>query len=337
VIVFAAGSTAQASGSPRGILSVSLAIPPISTAPGDGAQPAAVPCRPGLGRANRTDLCWPGYWTIPVYDQNGNPIGEIQFTTVQYIHLNVIGRKFTEDFNIVSVTETGIVPSYVLLSLSASCGSPCRATVHFPQNFIAVGTSGTISYYDAIGYGKVHSTRTSYKFDFTVPPGWRSLGPIRSTTPIAYRCDDKVSVLRNGKLTGQGAGCVYPAVTPALYTMAKLPDIAKNIRNIQNKGPGHYGRYGSGHPLHRLVDQAKQDMNYRAVCARRITGPPPKKGLSCDEYPFKSTYEGGTALSKNNRGWSWVPVSEQNAQGAYVKNFYYANRILDHDPFWVVV
>lgn len=85
------------------------------------------------------------------------------------------------------------------------------------------------------------------------------------------------------------------------------------------------------------MNQTLQNRNYQAVCARRVTGPPPKPDLSCDEYPFQSTREGGTALSKNNRGWAWVPTSQQNAQGAYIKNFYYGNRLLDGNAFWVQV
>ena len=61
------------------------------------------------------------------------------------------------------------------------------------------------------------------------------------------------------------------------------------------------------------------------------------KGKSCDEYPFKTTYEGGVTLSKANRSWAWVPTSQQSSQGGRIKNFYYANRLLDHEAFWVKV
>jgi Family of unknown function (DUF6461) len=159
-MLFSTGPGAQASESPAGMISVRLSTPPVSMALG-GAQPAAPGCKPGLGRANRTVLCWPGFWTLHVYDEDGDVVGEIQFTTVQYMHLNVIGRAWTEDITITSVTDTDTVPPYVLMSVSANCGSPCRATVHFSQNFIAVGTSGTISYYDSIGSGKMNSTKTT--------------------------------------------------------------------------------------------------------------------------------------------------------------------------------
>ena len=131
------------------------------------------------------------------------------------------------------------------------------------------------------------------------------------TSPIDYRCDDT--------LAGQGAGCVFPKFSPTLTTMTELPAIAANIRRIQNRGPGHYGRPGGGHPLHRLVNPARQRKNHDAVCGKNVVGPPPK-GKSCDEYPFRSTYEGGTALSKANRGWAWVPVEEQTAKVVFSGN-----------------
>jgi hypothetical protein len=119
--------------------------------------------------------------------------------------------------------------------------------------------------------------------------------------------------------------------------MKKLSSIAKNIRTIQTKGSGHYGRAGSGHPLHRLADSKKQAANRRAVCSKEAVGSPPKKGLSCDEYPFASAREGGTTLKKPNRGTAWVPKSEQDQQGGLIGAFFSANRILDKDAFWVAV
>jgi hypothetical protein len=77
-----------------------------------------------------------------------------------------------------------------------------------------------------------------------------------------------------------------------------------------------YGVPDDPHALHRLTNPQQQTRNYNAVCNRQIIGPPPHQGLSCDEYPFKTTYEGGTTLSKANRSWAWVPTSEQNSQGA---------------------
>src|SRR5579859_324591 len=94
-----------------------------------------------------------------------------------------------------------------------------------------------------------------YQIDWTAP-GYTEVQPADWTSPLSYRCDDI--------LKGQGAGCVFPKVTPTLTTMTKLSAIADNIRRIQAKGPGHYGRPGSGHPLHHLTNPAQQRRNHDA-------------------------------------------------------------------------
>ncbi|WP_339135166.1 NucA/NucB deoxyribonuclease domain-containing protein [Streptomyces sp. f51] len=39
---------------------------------------------------------------------------------------------------------------------------------------------------------------------------------------------------------------------------------------------------------------------------------------SCDEYPFASTYEGGTALAAAQREIIWVKVNENTSQGGRI-------------------
>ena len=54
--------------------------------------------------------------------------------------------------------------------------------------------------------------------------------------------------------------------------------------------------------------------------------------LSRDEYPLASSMEGGEG--------SWmghVPKSQQNAQGAILKNYYKANNIQPGDQYRVIV
>jgi hypothetical protein len=251
-------------------------------------------------------------------------VGTVTFDVAQEIQLNVRSRSFSEHIAISNVRLAGNAAG-VHLTLTVSCGSPCKATTHFPQDKVIGAENGTISYHDSIGNGKQHATKSRYVFGFT-KAGYTP-GSIEFSSPISYRCDDAF---------GPFAGCVFPEFTPTLTALVGLTDIAKNITAAQN-GPGHYGRPGSGHPLHHLTNAAKQRQNYNAVCARRVVGPPPKKGLSCDEYPFKTTNEGGTKLSQASRRTAWVPTSEQNSQGGFISSFYTANRVLSNDAFWVSV
>jgi hypothetical protein len=244
------------------------------------------------------------------------------------MQLAIKSTNFVETDTLVSVKPSGEVPGDLTMTLDVGCGTSCRITNKFPPNSPVVpGVKGTLDYSESIAAGVVNETNTLYTLNFAAP-NYAQIMPAQWRTPLDYRCDDM--------LKGQAAGCVLPAYPPTLTTMAALPDIAANIKKIQTEGPGHYGRPGSPNPLHRLMNPAKQHKNQQAVCARRITGPPPP-GKSCDEYPFASTYEGGTKLSKPDRGWAWVPTGQQNKQGPRIKNFYYQNRILDMDDFYVKV
>lgn len=101
------------------------------------------------------------------------------------------------------------------------------------------------------------------------------------------------------------------------FSASKYPELADNIRNAQLAGHPDVLTYGG--------DVAAN----RAAALRGVPNIPP---LSRDEYPFASTLEGGEG--------SWVghiPKSQQNAQGAILKNFYKANRIRPGDRFRVVV
>jgi len=214
------------------------------------------------------------------------------------------------------------------MSLAVSCSNPCRATSHFhPETRVQQGAKGTVSYDDSVGVGGIDPELSHYKATFKLINSHHP-NPLKWTSAVLYRCDDA--------LNGQGAGCVIPAFLPTLTYMTQLTEIAKNIRRIQNKGPHHYGRPGSGNPLHRLVNEAQRKRNRRIACGKKVVGSPPK-GKSCDEYPFATTHEGGHAVPAADRGWAWVPEEEQNSQGGFLKKFYYQNRVLDLDGFWVAV
>jgi hypothetical protein len=155
------------------------------------------------------------------------------------------------------------------------------------------------------GHGQA-ARQASIISDFSAPD-FTELTPVvwNSPSQAYYRCDDMFS--------GQGAGCVFPNFAPALTTMTNMKDIAANIRKAQ-AGPGHYGEPGKGHPLHYLANKKQQTKNYNAVCSRRAKGGPPPAGKSCDEYPFKTTYEGGTTLSARNRSTAYVPIPSRTAR-----------------------
>lgn len=82
--------------------------------------------------------------------------------------------------------------------------------------------------------------------------------------------------------------------------------------------------------------------------------PPSLPGLSCDEYPFASSYEGaaagGTARSFPGCGFNdpsatgpvgysrcMVVAGQNSSAGAILGNTYRQQRILDGDPFYIAL
>ena len=56
----------------------------------------------------------------------------------------------------------------------------------------------------------------------------------------------------------------------------------------------------------------------------------PKPKMSCDEYPFASTYEGGKGATIAE-----VPLKENQSQGGQLNAFYKKNNIQDGDCYIV--
>jgi hypothetical protein len=290
-----------------------------------GTATAAAPCDPGLDTYNRTQLCWRVTATVAVL-RGARRVGTVTFDLTHRIRLDPRGRDFAERITISAVHATGGAVG-MTMTLRATCARPCSAADRFPRAaVIADGLTGVIDYSDAVSAGRADSARTVYQLSF-VKPGDRSTG-FAYETPIGYRCDDA--------LPGVPAGCVFPAYRPYLTALTSLQDVGYDIY-LAEGGPGHYGQPGKGHPLHRITGTAAQAANYAAVCARSVVGPPPHSGEACDEYPFRSTREGGAAVGKANRGAAWVPAAQERAKNALITNFYDANRVLNGDPFWVLV
>jgi hypothetical protein len=121
-------------------------------------------------------------------------------------------------------------------------------------------------------------------------------------------------------LVTDGLGDIVAAeeTLPQLEISAsKYPDLSENIFNAQQ----------AGHPS---VLTAGGDVAANRAAA--LEGVPNISGLSRDEYPFASSMEGGEG--------AWVghiPVSQQNAQGALIKNFMKANNIAPGSQYRVVI
>ena len=97
------------------------------------------------------------------------------------------------------------------------------------------------------------------------------------------------------------------------------PAIAEHVRAAQAAGQPRVLTRASG---------ARQRANRRAACGQWPRG----STLSCDEYPFASTLEGGRGASI-----AGVPRVEQRRQGGALRAFYAKERVRVGDEFLVVV
>ena len=107
------------------------------------------------------------------------------------------------------------------------------------------------------------------------------------------------------------------------YSSSIMPGISTNIRNAFQKG--------TPSRLHRMTGRSRINANRTAALSGH---PPAGPGMSLDEYPFASTYEGGGGANSEVMA---VPVPEQQFQGGLMSSFYQNNNVNDGDEFEVKV
>lgn len=165
-------------------------------------------------------------------------------------------------------------------------------------------------------------------------------------------------------------GCVMKYVRPVMvYRLSgPYPELAGHIQRAQQSGlPGEY-KEGDvfAPPLHRLTDKKLKKKNGDTACPPASRGGYPRPvGHDCDEYPFRSTYEGAytgnpgypdTQLAWPARTWDGCEInlddnshqdgpdgysvcmidSSQNQKGGdALSEFYISNRVIDEDAFYV--
>ncbi len=168
--------------------------------------------------------------------------------------------------------------------------------------------------------------------------------------PFNVRCDIKTSA--DDELTSEG--CVVPMWRPVFYmSESAYPQVVHHIRAAINSGLPS--------TLQRLADRNAARRNGDAACPRSWERPFLHE---CDEYPFRSTYQGArferdagysgrthdlapepcliTALPTGvtgNRGWSdcWVRAGDNSRAGGKLGYFYKSNRVIDGEWFDVVL
>lgn len=224
---------------------------------------------------------------------------------------------------------------------------PCtRGSASFPTQpltpFLTPRTGEAHFHTTATAVGAVGQCETIWELTFTVPQHTPAVG---SQVMFDIRCDNATGA--NG-FRPRRVGCVVPWYPSAVgYSQSEYPSLASHVSRAQASGlPG--ATFTA--PLFRSTNEAFTTQNRQLACGDA----PSITGRSCDEYPLASTYNGlafggsrrsfsgcninaPTATGASGASACMITASENNAQGALMAAFYYDERVLNWDPYRVLV
>lgn len=334
LLVPAAGFSQAAVDRPTGSTVIQADIAPVAvqTAPpattaGAVAPDANATCRVDTVLINRFSECeWATVRVKVIRVTNGVPrqVGTATFTVRHSMTLNSTSANWGEKFQLSKARTTG-EGGGITVDVTATAGNGTTATTHYGPHLLDTGSSGSVTYTTApMRKGRINGkTQTRYVFRFTKPGYVPGSTGYKSAT---WRCDNYYGT----------SGCAMTDA-PTAVSMVGIPWIDDGIRKLR-AGGGHYGDPYGGKPLHWMINTRQKNKNRQAVCGGR-TAPPDMKRAGrtyCDEYPFASTYEGGTRLPASQRETTWVSPNENNTQGARITNWRRPMHVMDNDPFYVV-
>ncbi|MER6827560.1 hypothetical protein ABT352_16385 [Streptosporangium sp. NPDC000563] len=293
-------------------------------------------------------------FTVP----NGVVIGSIQFTVSSLTTLDYSSLRWSQSWHYQANSVSGpAIP--VVLDTFVYAEPQCLASC-------TVSSSGLVG--GSALPGRVHSTTTYFHSPLSgyrwgahggtrywfANAGW--VNPTTNpsiTAPAVHRCDDA--------LTGYPSGCVYDSVVPMHDVLSyRYPSYARHLQLAIN-------HFKMTNLLTRTQNETLMANNYNRACPPGRPDPPLPGVWSCDEYPFKSTYNGAYSqpygrnififnwntayefncratwltmrVSTDSGGYSacMIPLAENTLGGADLGAFYYKSRVLDGDQFQVRV
>lgn len=232
---------------------------------------------------------------------------------------------------------------------SAACQTQDLGTTRRPRLWRTNGwsTPQTFTSDPATGVGIEQLTPASFRPRYYATDSWWR-GTATWTGDSQDLRFDSADYIRNPDRPGGG---LFPRTTPHIVyhlTGQGVDAVARHIDDAQHRPeltfpqfpgktvPGELG----GEPLSRLYwDTQRQDANHAAAvatCNESFPGQYPAPDIDCDEYPFRSTYE-GAALGNNRYSARPLDSSQNRAAGGFLVGFYNNDRILDADLFWVKI
>jgi hypothetical protein len=311
----------------------------------------------------RKDACAISVWTLKVVDvRTGRQTGQLEYLQADLIYTSHDSPYWAHQVVIDKTGGWGNIGG-TTVSGGGSCAGSCTLAagdIDFPVQTIT--TTGT-TYGDilprsgnVLGNSGKGRTTVSYRFANTSWT-WQPSG-VSSTPTFDVRCDRATPGTTD-------IGCVIPdyEAVDVVSLTGPNPEYARHVQAAQASGLP--GAYPDGAPLHRLTDSALREKNGNTACPQAASGGYPRPAdYSCDEYPFRSTWQGAftgslpqpapypgrtfnwcqiSALPQNVTGpdgWSacMIPAGQNSSAGSLLNRFYIENRVIERDAFrvWIV-
>ncbi|MGW1278903.1 NucA/NucB deoxyribonuclease domain-containing protein [Streptomyces tsukubensis] len=245
--------------------------------------------RPGFFTATRHGSCLNGMEvTYRLIDNRGVVLGTGVMNVATSMTLSASRTTWNETATVKVVRVTGQVRA-LNISYDVKCTGICRMTDARPWDGTrtlgqGATATGPVTYSTPVPSG-TQTDVTSKHHMYVVSTGAIPTQPnVNWDNAFPIRCDAMV---------GANAGCIIPAARANFtFSLAEFRGAAATYGWAQNALRG-------GAPLSRDPSEATADRRREYTCGRLSTDPfNPRPDLvpddSCDEFPFASSYEGGT-------------------------------------------
>ncbi|OXM44812.1 NucA/NucB deoxyribonuclease domain-containing protein [Amycolatopsis alba] len=311
---------------------------------------------------SRFEQCYHSTENVYLYDTNGNYYGKFDFelwilafaydgsrrvdyvTSVENVHQ---GSNLSDELTFLTIR-------FDCRSTEVTCGGGPLSRADTIRGWYTKSTMDTITITspDTTGADPYKIVNFTETIGFTGEYRNGNTRPLYKDTHAVnhVRFDSANSALGAGKFKGTVFTDHIPRfdlhLTGAGYDQ-EARHVDDTLHHPERTFPALIGKNAPGasvtDPLHRLMDDTKKRQNHdRAVdICRDVWGPGYAAGdMECDEYPFRTTYEGASESTGGQPG-NWhgsarpIPRADNGNGGTELGKFYGANRVLDRDAFTV--
>jgi hypothetical protein len=299
---------------------------------------------------------------------NGQVLGRANFSDAQQLDFSATSLQWTEsDYaRLDSVSGDAVDNSLGWVTNCSGACTPASRTL-WPVTPIAVGQTlhGSTTFSGTPASGSSATLSATPTVTVVDPAATPAAYPITLFKSLGVRCD-------NGLAVTNSAGCVIPTYTPTLSISRATYGSSAAMISWAQHNLSSWGLPGSGQPLHRLASDTEANKNRAVICdSTFVYGSTGVANDSCDEFPFAKTYESGarhgvtsgsqctqvTAIRTAPTGtdaeqWAkisvlsvrsgpcirgHIPQSLNYGVGGALGRFTQAQRLIDHDPYWLAV